>query len=153
MFGYFLSESVGYVNNCHISTFLCVNCGGQKHLLEIYGRRCGIFLINGSALLVVTSSHPSFNWFSLFWDSITSSYSYFLRVHGSNGSNVFRGAVVLAWLKLHWLLLFQIFSFLISWIYGSWNNIQYGPNQSLSLLSYGCLYSHKGIYILLHFRL
>ena len=65
----------------------------------------------------------------------------------------YRGAAVLSNFRLHWILLLQKFSCLLSYISGSWHNVSNGPNQDLGLISCVCLVTNKGTEMLSHCQL
>ena len=65
----------------------------------------------------------------------------------------FGGAAVLSNFILHQLLLFEIFSLILSYIAGSWNNVSHGTNKALGFISCGCLIAYKGMKNLLHCQL
>ena len=90
-----LFSCLGYVNDFQIPTSLCNNCGGQKHVLKRWIWICGIFLINGAAFLLTSSTILPLYFLYVFslrnrWGSRTLSYYSLLRVHGSNHSIVLR---------------------------------------------------------------
>ena len=82
-----------YVNDCHISTFFCVNCGRQNHWLKCSSWRCGDFFLNSPICLLPLATIIPLTVFSLLfvrnrWYSITLLYYSFLCILVYNGSNM-----------------------------------------------------------------